>query len=111
MARTIRFHLDEHCPSALAAGLRRQGVDVTTTPEAGLVGATDEQQLGFACTNNRVIFTQDSDFLAINATGVEHPGIVYCHQRKYAVGELVQMLVLVWEVYGPEELRNRVEYI
>ena len=35
MARTIRFHLDECCDPALAAGLRRRHVDVTTSHEAG----------------------------------------------------------------------------
>ena len=39
MPRTIRFHLDEHCDPAIAAGLRLHGVDVTTTPEAHLLGA------------------------------------------------------------------------
>src|SRR3954466_3270903 len=48
MARTIRFHLDEHCPAALATGLRRRGMDVTTTPEAGLLQATDLEQLAYA---------------------------------------------------------------
>jgi predicted nuclease of predicted toxin-antitoxin system len=48
MPQTIRFHLDEHCPTALAEGLRRRGIDVTTTPEAGLMQATDEEQLAFA---------------------------------------------------------------
>ncbi len=33
MPRTIRFHLDEHCPHAIADGLRRFGIDVTTAAE------------------------------------------------------------------------------
>jgi hypothetical protein len=41
MARTIRFHLDENCHPAIAGGLRRRGVDVTTTPEVGLLHASD----------------------------------------------------------------------
>src|SRR5438552_4830896 len=64
MPQTIRFHLDEHCPTALAAGLRRRGVDVTTTPEAGLLHASDEEHLAFAQREVRVLFTQDEDFLA-----------------------------------------------
>ncbi len=32
MHRTIKFHLNEHCDPAIADGLRRHGVDVTTTP-------------------------------------------------------------------------------
>ena len=39
MARTIRFHLDEHCPTALAEGLRRHGIDTTMSAEVGLFGA------------------------------------------------------------------------
>jgi hypothetical protein len=45
MPRTIRFHLDENCAHSIAAGLRRRGIDVTTTRDAGLLGATDEYQL------------------------------------------------------------------
>ena len=37
MARTIRFHLDECCDPAIADGLRRPNIDVTTTHEAGLI--------------------------------------------------------------------------
>jgi hypothetical protein len=54
MSRTIRFHLDENCPSAIADGLRRRGIDVTTTPEARLISATDEQQACYALENRRV---------------------------------------------------------
>jgi hypothetical protein len=43
MPRTILFHLDENCHRAIAEGLRRRGIDVTTTPEVGLISATDEQ--------------------------------------------------------------------
>jgi hypothetical protein len=33
MSRTIRFHLDENCSHAIALGLGRRGIDVTTTPQ------------------------------------------------------------------------------
>ncbi len=78
MPRTIRFHLDENCPHALAVGLRRRGIDVTTTPEAGLLEATDEEQNAYASGEGRTIFTQDEDFLAIHSSGFPHPGIAYC---------------------------------
>src|SRR5262249_17977218 len=34
LARIMRFHLDEHVPHAIAEGLRRRGIDVTTRPNA-----------------------------------------------------------------------------
>lgn len=39
MPRTIRFHLDEHIDPAVADGLRRRHIEVTTAAEAGLLGA------------------------------------------------------------------------
>ena len=53
----IRFHLDENVDHAVAQGLRLRGVDVTTTTDVDLIGATDIEQLSFAFRENRVIFT------------------------------------------------------
>ena len=69
-AGTIRFHLDENCSRSIADGLRRRGIDVTTTPEVGLMGATDEQQAAHGLAEGRVLFTQDQDFLRLDAEGV-----------------------------------------
>jgi len=33
--------------TAIATGLRIWGIDTTTSPEEGLIGASDEQQLAF----------------------------------------------------------------
>ena len=78
MPRTIRFHLDENCTKAIAVGLRRRGIEVTTTPEAGLLGAIDEAHAAYSLSQGRIIFTQDRDFLRIYAAGVLHAGIAYC---------------------------------
>ena len=111
MARTVRFHLDECCDPVIAAGLRRRGIDVTTTPGVGLISETDEQQAAYGLVQNRVIVTHDSDFLAIHAAGVPHAGIAYCHKDALSVGEITKYLVLIWEVYESEEMANRVEFI
>ena len=44
----IKFYTDEHCANAIAEGLRRRGVDVLTTNEAGHLGVSDKEQLSFA---------------------------------------------------------------
>ena len=92
MARTIRFHLDEHVGHAVAAGLRRLGIDVTTTNDAGLSGATDPGQLAYANAEGRVIFTEDGDFLVLHHLGLEHPGIAYCQQNTRTVGQIISGL-------------------
>ena len=95
MPRTIRFHLDENCPRALADGLRRRGVDVTTTPEAGLREASDEDQAAYVRSEGRVLFTQDEDFLALHASGTPHPGIIYRKKDTRGIGEMIRGLVLI----------------
>ena len=42
MPERIRFHLDEHVDPDVARALRRYGIDVTTTVEAGLCTQSDE---------------------------------------------------------------------
>jgi predicted nuclease of predicted toxin-antitoxin system len=111
MPRTIRFHLDEHCDPAIASGLRVHGVDVTTTPEAGLLHARDENHIAYGATTGRVIFTQDRDYLRLHAAGTEHQGIAFCHQNSRTIGQIIASLLLIWEVYEPDEMKNRVEFI
>jgi predicted nuclease of predicted toxin-antitoxin system len=111
MPRTIRLHLDENCHRAIADGLRRRGVDVTTTPEAGLLSATDEEQVGYCLREERVLFTQDRDFLRLHAAGVAHAGIAYCDKDTRSIGKIVQGLVVIWEVLESDEMTGRVEYL
>jgi hypothetical protein len=111
MPRTIRFHLDENCHRAVAEGLRRRGVDVRTTPEAGLMSASDQEQLAYSLAHSCVIFTQDRDFLRLHAAGVQHAGIAYCDKDTLGIGEIIRRLVLIWEVLEPDEMQNHVEYL
>lgn len=111
MPRTIRFHLDENCPHAIAEGLRRRGIDVTTTPEADLMSATDEEQTAYALAEGRVVFTQDQDFLRIHGTGIPHAGIAFCRQGKQSIGGIILGLVEIWEVMEPNEMRDWLVYL
>lgn len=95
MPRTIQFHLDEHVNSAVADGLRRRGIGVTTTADAGLLGADDADHIAFAVAEGRVIFTNDADFLRLHDQGAAHPGVVYCLQQDRSVGEIIRVLELI----------------
>jgi predicted nuclease of predicted toxin-antitoxin system len=111
MARSIRYHLDESAPTRLAPALRLRGIDVTLPNETGLISASDTRHLEYALLQNRAIYTQDADFLRLHSQGVEHAGILYSHPEAHSLGQLIQLLVLVWELLEDKELRNRVEYL
>ena len=99
----IRFHLDENVDHAAAQGLRQRGIDVTTSTDAGLIGATDEAQLAFALAEQRVLVTHDRDILRLHAAGAKHSGIAYCHLEARLIGEIIRNLCLINDCLTIEE--------
>jgi hypothetical protein len=59
MPRSIRFHRDESCDTAIADGLRLRGLDISTTQETGLRGASDERQLEYAYAEKRALICHE----------------------------------------------------
>lgn len=111
MPERIRFHLDENVDPDIGLALRRAGIDVTTSQDKDLLAANDVVQLEFARTQSRVLVTHDDDFVILNSQGVSHSGIAYCQKDTKSIGYIIRMLVLLYEVATPEEMRNRVEYL
>ena len=111
MPDRIRFHLDEHVDPAIAAGLQRYGIDVTTTVGASLRTQEDAVHLAFANAERRVIVTHDNDYLRFHAQALPHPGMVYCPPQTRSIGQIIARLRLMWEIMTPEEMRNRVEFL
>lgn len=107
----IRFHLDENIHSAIAHGLRQRGIDVTTTHEAHLIGASDSEQLAFARQSGRVLVTHDDDLLRLHHQGIPHAGIAYCHPRRRSIGQLVLGLTWLWRSRSAEDMQGRVQFL
>jgi predicted nuclease of predicted toxin-antitoxin system len=111
MPRTSRFHLDEQVAHAIADGLRRLGVDVTTSTETGLLGSSDTDQLAYAVATGRVVFTEDRDYLVLAAAGAAHAGLAYCARNSRSIGQIIRGLELLWEVYESHEMLGQVEFL
>ena len=106
----IRFHLDENLSPAIAAGLRRRGIDCTTARESGLLGATDLAQLDFARRAGRVFVTHDVDFLSLAAAGHAHAGIVHCRAGPRSVGRILAQLELIHLCLSEQDMMNHIEF-
>lgn len=111
MADSLRFFMDQHFPGPVNRALVRHGVDVLTAQEAGRCGVSDPKQLAFAMTEQRVLITFDSDFLALHQSGEPHAGIAWCPGRKYSIGQLIQILLLLHGVLDREAMENHLEYL
>ncbi len=78
-------YLDECVDRPMAAGLRRRGFDVLTALEAGRAEDPDDDQLSYATSVGRVLFSYNrTDFRRLHAaylrSGRQHGGIILIPQ-------------------------------
>jgi hypothetical protein len=109
------LYIDEDAQSnALIRALRSRGVPLLTTSEAGMSKQTDEEQLRFATSQNRVLLTSNiAEFARMHrdwlAGGKSHSGIILVRQQKWGPGELAQRIIRVL-AQSPSML-NRLEFL
>ncbi|MDJ1174089.1 DUF5615 family PIN-like protein [Roseofilum capinflatum] len=112
---TIALYMDEHVRRAITNGLKLRGIDVLTVQEDGRTGTPDSILLYRSTELNRVIFTQDDDFLVIansrQQEGGKFSGVIYGHQQYLTVGECVRDLEIIAKASEPEDLVNQVQYL
>lgn len=111
----IRIYTDEHVDPAIAEGLRREGVEAWSTRDAKTFGWSDEQQLEYAATEHAVLFTHNTDFIAIGQCwereGKEQWSIIYTHLKRWRIGVCIRRLKEVAEIVDADAMRNCVEYL
>lgn len=105
-----KFYLNESVNIAVVNGLIRRDVEAISAKDVGNLGLSDEEQLNYAVKNNLVIVTHDADFLSM-AMNFKHKGIVYIHQQKYGIGDLIRRLKLLWEIAEQEDTLNHIEFL
>ncbi len=102
--------MDEHIRRAITNGLKLRGIDVITVQEDGRTGTPDPILLDRATKLNRVVFTQDDDFLVLanrrQQEGINFSGVIYAHQQSVTVGECVRDLEIIAKASEPENLGN-----
>jgi predicted nuclease of predicted toxin-antitoxin system len=112
---TVPLYLDHNVRAAVAAGLRQRGADVLTAYEDVAAELDDELVLQRAHNFHRVFFTHDEDFLAIADRWLmaKRPfsGVIYSHQYRLTVRQLIVELELIAKAGDPAEMANRVEFL
>ena len=112
---SLSLYMDENVPIAITEGLRMRGVDVLTVQEDGLTSFPDPVVFDRAIELQRIVFSQDQDFLAEakhrQAEGISFPGVVYARQLRVSIGDCVRDLEIIAKVGSPEDFTNRVQYL
>ena len=107
--------MDVHVPIAITSGLRQRGFDVLTCADDGTNRFTDEELLKRATHLNRILFTQDEDFLELaarwQAEESQFFGIIYCHQLAAGIGKIITDIALIAEVLEADELSRGAIYL
>jgi len=110
----INLYLDEDVPEAIAVVLRLRGYDVMIVSEAGRKGLTDVEQIKYATSENRTIFTHNiADFCKIHSDiikrGHEHRGIILSKQLPIRV--IIKVLLRLLSNLTYEKVRNNVIWL
>ncbi len=100
----------------LVRGLRAAGVDVLTVADAGRRGISDEEQLAFATSEGRALYTCNvSDFARLHSgwlrVGRPHAGIIVLPDQLTAVGTQINALVRIVQTLDPATMRDRLEFL
>ena len=105
----IRLLLDEDVQRRAASGLRLRHFDVVSVHEVSRVGLSDEEQLSYAVSEKRSLFSYNQrDYLKLHhdwlQLGKEHSGIVLSDQ--IPVREALDRLLHLLNQITADEMRN-----
>ena len=77
----MKLYLDEDISPKVSVILRKRGIDAVSAHEAGMLEASDEEQLSFAAADRRAIVTRNrDDFITLTVQFFEdlkpHKGLI-----------------------------------
>jgi predicted nuclease of predicted toxin-antitoxin system len=107
--------MDVHVPRAVTTALRLRMIDVLTAQEDGTAQLDDGRLLERAAELSRILVSQDKDLLGEGTRRLRQhrpfSGIVYAHQLRVTIGQMVEDLELIARATSQEEWQGRIEYL
>lgn len=100
----------EHLPNAIADALKRAGADILTATEAGLGGQPGPEYIRHGIAEDRVIVTNDKDFLRLANLHPDHAGIIFCTSSSN-ITRIIMEHLLVYELLDSDDHHGNVHYV
>ncbi len=111
----LRLFLDHNVHALVSQLLRERQVDVLTAFEAECHELADDRLLERATELGRVLFSHDDDLLREGThrqrRGLPFTGVIYCHQDRLTLAQLVDQLELVARGSADDEMKDRVLFL
>ena len=112
---TATLYTDVHVPLAVTSGLRRCGIDVLTSQQDGTIELSDAELLSRATDLDRVLLTQDTDFLMIanewQSSETQFRAVIFVRQIGMGIGEIIEDIHLLLTAADETELWNQVYHL
>ncbi len=115
MANPIQLYLDEDAQrTSLVRALRARQIDVLTANEAGRTGISDADQLAFATSEGRAVFTFNrGDFVQLHSKYLlknrTHSGIIVSDQLE--IGVVIRRMLKLLDEHSAETMQNWLEFL
>jgi hypothetical protein len=111
----LKWYADHHVVFAIVQALRSRGMDVVTTADRGQQTADDAELLADALANQRVMLTNDTDFLVLAAEyaarGELFAPVFYWPQQQRTIGEIMRKIIREATVHSYDAACSRVFYL
>ncbi|AFZ57030.1 DUF5615 family PIN-like protein [Anabaena cylindrica FACHB-243] len=113
----ICLYMDEDSTGrSLMLSLRNRGVDIITTLEVNRLKYSDEEQLVWAKSQNRVLYSSNiRDFYRLHTAFLNqeqsHPGMILVQQQRYSIGEIARGILRLIAAKSAEDMENQVEFL
>ena len=100
----------------LVRALRRVGIDVVTVDDARRRGKSDEEQLEYAATEGRTVYTCNvRDFARLHnrwmTSGRHHAGVIVLVDQGTGLGSQIEGLLRLTAASDAATMRDRIEYL
>jgi predicted nuclease of predicted toxin-antitoxin system len=111
----LKAYADVHVHTAIVAALRRRGMDVVTVQERGQQSLPDSTVLAQAFQENRVLLTNDQDFLQLAGSLAKQnetfAPIFFRPQQRRTIGQIVRSIIREATLSDYESACSRVFYL
>ncbi len=93
----LKAYTDEHVVFGLVQALRQRGMDVVRVQDRGRAQADDADLLDESLHDERIMLTNDTDFLILAAQRTEHQQrfapIFFWPQQRRSIGQLIRNII------------------